>query len=340
MSEPVYRLRDVQLERAGRVVLDIQRLDLESGKTTAIVGPNGSGKTTLLRLLALLVAPTRGTLELAGTPVSRRERDLRELRRLVSLVAQVPLLLHRSVRANLAYGLRARGQRPDRRIEESLAAVGLADFAERPAWKLSGGESQRVAIARATVIDPPVYLFDEPTANADREHVPVIEAVITLLGDKGRTVILTTHDLEQAYRLADTVLSLVSGRITTAPLLNVLRGTTVQVGDARYFQSQDIRLELTGDGQPSAIAIDPADILVSRSRLQSSARNSLGGMVARVEHDGSGVLLTVSCAGRPVLARITRSSYDQMGLNIGTEVWLTFKASAIHVLDESTPERS
>jgi tungstate transport system ATP-binding protein len=213
MSDSLYRLRDVRVEREQRQVLDIPSLEIASGRVTAVVGPNGAGKTTLLRVLAFLQAPASGTVEFGGATVAYRERALRRLRQAVTLVGQSPLLFRRSVRANVAYGLRRRGLAADGRIDSALSTVGLEGFAERPAWKLSGGESQRVAIARALAIDPSVYLFDEPTANIDRRRVTVIENLIVQLGASGKTVVLTTHNHEQAGRLGDTILELAEGRV-------------------------------------------------------------------------------------------------------------------------------
>jgi len=333
MAAPAYRLRDVRVDFGGQRVLDIEALDVLPGRVTALVGPNGAGKTTLLRVLALLVPPIAGSVEFNAQPLPARPRDLGRLRQQVTLVAQAPLLFRRSVRANIGYGLRARGRPADGRIDAALAQVGLPGFADRPAWKLSGGESQRVALARALAIDPLVYLFDEPTANVDREHVGIVEEVITKLAAAGKAVVLTTHDLDQAYRLGDSVLSLIGGRITAAPLVNVLRGATSRIDDESYFESDGLRIEIADGSLPRVIAIDPQHIIVSREPLQSSARNRFAGTIVKVEQDGAGIVVTVDC-GRPLVARITRHSYEELQLNIGTPVWMTFKSSAVHVLSE------
>jgi tungstate transport system ATP-binding protein len=337
-DEHAYRLRNVRFDYGARPVLDVAALELPCGQTTALVGPNGAGKTTLLRLLAFLLPPSGGVIELNGRAVSGRGGNLSARRREVTFVGQSPLLFHRSVRANVAYGLRARGLPDGKRVEAALAAVGLAGFADRPAWKLSGGETQRVAIARALAIDPPIYLFDEPTASVDREHVAVIESLIAGLGAAHKTVILTTHNLEQAFRLSDSVLSLMSGRVTAAPLLNVLRGTSTRRDGVVYFESSGVRIEIAnGTASPAAprvIAIDPEDIVVSRAPLHSSARNCLPGQIVKVERDERGILVSVDCGPR-LMARITRHSYDELGLNIGQAVFATFKSSAIHVLGEA-----
>ncbi|MBI1818260.1 MAG: ATP-binding cassette domain-containing protein [Deltaproteobacteria bacterium] len=334
MPEPLYGLRDVTLEYGSRRVLDIATLDFARGGVTALVGPNGAGKSTLLRILAFLLPPTRGTITFDGARIDNRDTAFGAARRRVTLVAQSPFIFHRSVRANVAYGLRARGVRNDERAMAALAAVGLGDFADLPAWKLSGGEAQRVAVARALAIDPPVYLFDEPTANVDREHVAIIETVIAQLAAAGKTVILTTHDLDQAHRLSDTVLSVVAGHVTAAPLLNVLRGVTTRHNGESYFDSDGLHIEIATDTAPQVIAIDPEDILISREPLHSSARNHAAGAILKVERDGASVLVTVDCGiATPMIARITQHSYTDLGLNLGMRVWLTFKSSAIHILD-------
>jgi len=343
MDAPAYRLCDLRVERGGRLVLDIARLDLSPGRVTAVVGPNGAGKTTLLRVLGFLLQPTSGTVEFAGRPVVYREPDLIAVRRQTTVVAQTPLLFHRSVHANVAYGLRARRRAVDSRVESALAAVGLAPvglapagiagFARRPAWKLSGGEMQRVAIARALAIDPPVYLLDEPTGNIDRQHVPIVESLITQLGAAAKTVVFTTHNFAQAYRLADTLISLTDGHVAPFPLVNVLRGTTVQMHGHNFFLNEALRIEIPDGVEARTIAIDPDAIIVSREALHSSARNCFAGHIRKVEHDArGGLLLTVDC-GHAFVARITRHSYEEMAFNVGTGVYLTFKASAIHTLD-------
>jgi molybdopterin-binding protein len=326
-----YCLRDLRVEYAGRAVLDLAELDLPGGRITAVVGPNGAGKSTLLRVLAFLLPPTQGLVEFQGRPVVSREPDIGRCRRQVTFVAQSPLLFHRSVRANVAYGLRTRGAALDGRIDAALAAVGLSGFGQRSAWKLSGGEAQRVAIARALAIDPPVYLFDEPTTNVDRQHVPIIESSIANLGAAGKTVILATHNLEQAYRLGEAVVSLSEGRLAPFALANLLRGTTVRSAGISHFVSGALRIEIPGAATVRSIAIDPNDILVSRGALHSSARNCFPGHIVKVERDERGILLTIDCSPA-LVARITRHSYEELTLNVGTAVYVTFKSSAIHII--------
>jgi molybdopterin-binding protein len=339
VNEIVYKITDVQVEFGGRRVLDIGALSIPRGRITAVVGPNGAGKTTLLQVLAFLRVPNAGQLEFSGQPVPCTERQRAALRQQVTLVTQSPLLFRRSVRANIAYGLRAHGLPRAGRIDAALSAVGLTGFGPRPAWRLSGGETQRVAIARALAIDAPVYLFDEPTSSVDREHVGSIERVIAQLGAAGKTVVLTTHNLDQAYRLTDSVLSLVGGGLTSFPLINLLRGTTETLAGTNCFRCEGLRIEIANGAAPSAIVVDPEGIVISREPLQSSARNCFAGKIIKVESDRGAIVLTVNC-GRALVARITRHSYTELNLNVGTPVYVTFTSTAIHSLDDAAGSAS
>jgi tungstate transport system ATP-binding protein len=208
----LYRLAGVQQTYAGRRALDVERLVVREGEIFAVVGPSGAGKSTLLRLLNFLEAPAAGTIHFAGQPVSPTP-PLDVLRR-VTTVFQRPILLNRSVYDNVAYGLRLRGWPVNGRVSAVLDRVGLGEFARRPAHKLSGGELQRAALARALVLDPQVLLLDEPTANLDPYNVGLIESIVREQNRaRGTTVVLVTHNVFQARRLADRVGLLLSGQL-------------------------------------------------------------------------------------------------------------------------------
>jgi len=222
MSEPLYMLADVQHIYGMRTVLHIPSLTIHRGELLALVGPNGAGKSTLLRLLALLEAPSCGqvTLCLNGRQVTCDTATIAD-RRQVAMVFQRPVLLSSSVRANVGYGLRARGQRDGRaRIEAMLERVSLSHLAKARPRTLSGGEVQRVAVARALVLEPRVLLLDEPTANLDPYNVRLIESLVREQHDLfGTTVVLVTHNIFQARRLATRVAFLLEGElIEVAPV--------------------------------------------------------------------------------------------------------------------------
>jgi tungstate transport system ATP-binding protein len=182
-------------------------LDLAPHSLTVVMGPNGAGKSLLLRLLHGLIEPTGGQVFWGGRPLNQ------ELRRRQAMVFQRPVLLRRSVAANVRFVMRLRGVDSAERVRDALDEVGLADRARQPARLLSGGEQQRLALARALAIEPQVLFLDEPTANLDPFSMAAIESIIARVHERGTKIVLVTHDLGQARRLADDVIFLNRGRL-------------------------------------------------------------------------------------------------------------------------------
>ena len=212
MSDVIYRVENLRKVYGERVVVDIEQLEVRRGEVLALVGPSGAGKSSLLRLLNFLESPTSGTLAYEGQTL--HSSAPLDVRRQVTTVFQRPVLLRSNVRENVAYGLRLRGWRVNGRVTDMLSRVGLETLAKSPAHKLSGGEMQRVALARALVIDPTVLLLDEPTANLDPYNVGLIEDIVRQDNrEHGTTVVLVTHNVFQARRLAHRVGLMLSGRL-------------------------------------------------------------------------------------------------------------------------------
>ncbi len=203
------RLESVSYEASGKRLIDGVTFDLRAGTRSVILGPNGAGKSLLLRLCHGLIRPSAGNVSWAaasGVAVPYRQ----------AMVFQRPVLLRRSVAANVAYPLRLR-RTPARerhaRVEEALSRAGLSALAGRAARSLSGGEQQRLAIARAWVMRPEVLFLDEPTANLDPAAARAIESLIDGVHASGAKIVMTTHDLGQARRLADEILFLHRGHL-------------------------------------------------------------------------------------------------------------------------------
>jgi tungstate transport system ATP-binding protein len=215
MSQNVYRLKNVSKQYDGRQILQVDHLEIYPGETFALVGPSGAGKSTLLRLLNFLERPTQGNIHFNGAMFGP-ERDVPiEIKRKVTTVFQRPLLLNRSVWSNVNFGLSLRSMRNStERTRSALKRVGLLDLAKQRARTLSGGEAQRVALARAMVLKPQVLLLDEPTANLDPYNVGMIEDIVSSLNrEEGTTLVLVTHNIFQARRLAQRVAFMLDGRL-------------------------------------------------------------------------------------------------------------------------------
>ncbi|MCX7170245.1 MAG: ATP-binding cassette domain-containing protein [Proteobacteria bacterium] len=188
-------LRDIQLSIAG-------------GARTVILGANGAGKSVLMRLMHGLLAPSSGRVLWNGSAARPASQ---------AMVFQRPVMLRRSTLANVAYGLKLHGvPQAERqlRAEVALARVGLGHLAERPARVLSGGEQQRIALARAWALEPRILFLDEPTASLDPGAAREVERIVTEIHRAGTTIVMTTHNLGQARRLADEIIFLHQGRIT------------------------------------------------------------------------------------------------------------------------------
>ena len=215
---PIYELLNVSKTYGDRCVLDIRSLKIYEGETLGVVGPSGSGKSTLLRLLNFLESPTKGELIFKGVRFSADQEMALELRRRVTTVFQRPIVLDGNVWSNVTYGLRLRNQQNSKeQVLAVLEEVGLQNMANQNAKKLSGGEMQRVALARAMILKPDVLLLDEPTANLDPYNVGLIEKIIaSLRRELHTTIVLVTHNVFQAQRMANKVILILDGKVIEA----------------------------------------------------------------------------------------------------------------------------
>ncbi len=202
-------LEDVSFVAGGRAILDRVSCEFAAGPRTVTLGPNGAGKSVLMRLCHGLLKPTSGRVVWRGTRDDRRPRAQ-------AMVFQRPVMLRRSAFGNVTYGLAlARVERAERerRARTVLDAVGLGAVADRPARVLSGGEQQKLALARAWALDPEVLFLDEPTANLDPGATREVERIVEQIHSSGTKIVMTTHNLGQARRLADEILFLSAGRL-------------------------------------------------------------------------------------------------------------------------------
>lgn len=237
----------------GAVLSDVS-LEVRPGEVLAVIGPSGTGKTTLLELLGLFERPDAGTINLDGEQVwSLSERKRRSLRRRTGMVFQQPALFDASVARNVRYGIHIRKSWRERlrswtrilddgpsddRIYESLETVDMVDQLEQHTGELSGGEAQRVAFARALAYDPDYLFLDEPTSDLDPRNTAVIEQAVDAVCTADTGVVLATHDMHQAERIADRVGVMIDGQL-------------IEVGhaDAIFTDPDDPRTQRFIDGE-------------------------------------------------------------------------------------------
>ncbi len=336
MGRSVLKLDNLIKRYESGFTLDIPHLEFESGVIYGLVGPNGAGKTTLLNLLNLLEEPTKGEMFFEG----RRSIELKplDIRRKMTMVMEEPFLFHTTVYKNITAGLKCRSV--EKKLwpamsAEALRTVGLPGFENRYAPALSRGETQRVAIARALVLKPEVLFLDEPFTNIHQRDIGQLEKLIKTINQEDQTtIVFTTHDLSQAYRIADEVINLVDGRVIKGSIENLFKGTVEEVDGAQFVRlsprvSLAVITEKRGDVH---ILIAPQEIILSHGEIVSSARNSFKGTIKRVQMEGQIVWVNISVdEGVEFIALITESSFRKMGLSIGSDIFLTFKSTSITI---------
>ena len=200
-------INELTLKAGQKILLNNISLNITNGSITVIMGPNGAGKSLFVRCLHGLSQPDSGRILFAGDELNRTHRKSQ------ALIFQKPVLLKRSVRQNLEFVRTLHKADATVSIELALRNVGLSKLASQPANQLSGGERQRLALARALMIQPEVLFLDEACANLDPASVAKIETVLRQASKDGQKIILITHDLAQAKRLADEVIFLHHGAL-------------------------------------------------------------------------------------------------------------------------------
>ena len=350
----IVELKNVTKTYADKTVLNDVSLQVFDGEILALLGPNGSGKSTLLRLLAFLEEPTNGELSFQGIMVDAKNAERTRLQS--SLVFQQTTMFNTSVYNNVAYGLKIRKIPKairDEEVKNALRLVKMEGFENRPAKKLSGGEQQRVAIARALVLKTKLLLLDEPTANLDPKNVGILEEVIaTVNREMKTTIVIATHNMFQAKKLPTRIALVNDGRITEigspaeifgklsknlasfAAVVNTFRGAAraTSEGTSIVDVGNGVQVEVTAQAHGEvSVFVNPQDIILSKSVVESSARNVFKGRIVEISDLGSLVKLKVD-VGKAFTAQITKRSFNEMKLNLDAEVYIAFKASSVQVL--------
>ena len=325
----VYQLKGIVFDYGRGVGLRGVDLKIKSASITAVVGPNGAGKTTLLNLLAFLILPHAGEFSFNAERLT--PADAEKCRRQVGYVQQNPYLLRGTARDNVELGLKLRQVNKIRRAErahEVMAMLGIVALAGRHVRSLSGGEAQKVAIARALILAPQVLILDEPFTHLDKQAAHELERLILQLRDElKKTVIFTTHNQQQAERLSDQIYSVLKGRVFESQLVNLFSGRADPA--RRCFDTGVHQISLpAGAGAVRHIAIDPDRIALFAAKPGAAFENSYPGRVTGLWEDQGRIKISVH-TGEQFQTVVTRDTLEKLNLQIGAQVWLSFKRSAV-----------
>ncbi len=333
---------------------------VEKGECFVIIGPNGSGKTTLLRIIGLLDSATQGQIFYDGKDITKISgKELTNYRRKFSFVRQKPVVRNTTLFNNIAYGLKVRGIKLDeykKSVQELITFIGFNGMENKNARSLSGGEMQRVAIAMNFIINPEIYLLDEVSANLDSMNVKLLDDfIMKIKQDKEKTIIMSTHDPLEAIKYADRIAVLNNGQITqigspneifiapkdefTALFVgyeNILYGiaeldnntglSQIQVGDIIITASDQQEGEVKVCIRPESIGI------VKEPPKNTSYRNTFKGKIENIRDLGNICHLIIISGSEKFLITITELSKEKLGLEIGSEVFINFKATDVKIL--------
>ena len=209
-KQPIIEISDLSFEFNGKALISIEKLIVYEPKITVILGPNGAGKSLLLKLIQGIQKPSAGQIKLRGIPIEENQERL-------TMVLQAPILLRLSVYYNIAMCMNRSNfllnSSEKEAIYRLLKKVGLEDKLNVPAKLLSGGEKQKLSLARALISNPSILLVDEPTSTIDPTTTLLIENMIREQSELGTKIIFVTHDINQAFRLANDAVMIYKGKI-------------------------------------------------------------------------------------------------------------------------------
>lgn len=217
MKEPILSVRDLHYVYGnGQLALDGVSVDINEGEKIAVIGSNGAGKSTFFLNVNGVLIPESGEISYLGTVINKK--NLKELRKSIGIVFQDAdnQIIASTVRAEVGFGpinLKLPKEEVIKRVDEALTYMNILDFKDRPPHYLSGGEKKKVTIADIIAMKSEIIVFDEPTASLDPLNAQMLEEVLFKLGTEGKTMLISTHDVDFAYRWAERAIVFCEGRI-------------------------------------------------------------------------------------------------------------------------------
>jgi len=341
MSEIAYKLSQLRYRYPGsRFELEIDSMEIASARIIALVGPNGAGKTTLLMILGLLQKPGAGRIEFFGADPWKNNRVM-ESRREVVLVTHHPYLFRGTVFDNLKFGLKVRGAGENEwetRVREALAMVELSGFEKKSVSELSAGQAQRVALARAIILKPRVLLLDEPTANIDAGMSNRIEAMISEINAREKTtIILSTHNFSQAFRLAGEVVYFSDGKRVPYSHENFFSGTAQSDGKISWIEPKPgVKIVFPGVRQGRVtVVVSPYKIRVfSKEQVDfSDSPNQFEGTVTRLELADGGQALVRLSGELNLRINLSMEEIDKKNIALSRQILVRFPPEAVEVIE-------
>ncbi|MDD5225295.1 MAG: ABC transporter ATP-binding protein [bacterium] len=344
-------------KRVGAFSLTGVNLKVRRGEYLVVLGPTGSGKTLLLDLIIGRLNPDGGRILLAGKDVTHTPPEERN----IGIVYQECLLFpHLSVSENIRFGLKSQklpGDETNRRFDGIVDLLNIRHLAGRNPQTLSGGEKQRVALARALVIRPEVLLLDETLASLDPNTRRELADELKLIHRRlETTTIHVTHNFEEALTLADRIAVMQQGGIVQiGPPGDIFRTPQSEfvatfTGAENLFEGlSNVKEGLAEisvrNGAPEHairicsatqkegkvwVAFRPEDVLISREQIKTSARNCYRGKIRSISDNGIVTKVMVD-VGIPIKSLVTRRSFQDLSLEINSDVYISFKATEVHV---------
>ena len=320
-------------------------LDVPEGVFFMLMGPTGSGKTLLLETIAGLVKPDTGTIEVAGHDVT----DNPPGRRSVGIVYQdTALFPHLSVRQNIMYGVRYSSNRNDYNFDVLVEVLDLRRLLDRLPGKLSGGEKQRTALARALITGPEVILLDEPLSSLDQMFKGEIRNELKRLhNETGTTFLMTTHDFTDALSMGTHGAVIRDGKIEQEGTIDEIFYSPATPFMASFIGMKNVfPVEFDGNladirelsvihtfprNGRGFIAVSPESVVISCTSSVTSERNRLFGTISSIEQMGASCSVSVDCGSFVIVSHVTRNAVIELKLTAGSEVYISFKASSVHV---------